>query len=398
MKSETRDVQWVWGSGLTAGRLRKAGSSTALPFRKGNGVLARNDKEERARDDNKARRTPMKTQSFILIAVLAAAMPLAGQVASHESTVAVPMTQNVALQAPSGKPVVKVNGVVLTDRDLMREMFTIFPYARQHNGGVPKAMEEDIRRGAMKMMEFEELVYQEAVRRGLTVPPERMRKAETEFRKQFRSPDQYMAYLKEECEGSKLVLRKKIRRSLLIEQLLKSDVDQKSVISLVQAKAYFDKHPDEFKIPESYSIQTISVLPPANANAAQLKEARQRAESAIKQAKGTKNYEEFGMLAEKISEDDWRVMMGDRKAMDITTLPPEVTKVVKAMKEGDVSDLIQVGTAYTIVRLNAHIPAGMKKFADVKDDLRKRMQKNKTEELRASLDKRLRKTAKVEEL
>lgn len=363
-----------------------AGPSTALLVRKRTSVLARDDK-----------RGFMKTQLFILMAVLAAAMPLAGQVASHESTVAA-TTQNVAVQAPSGKPVVKVNGVVLTDRDLTREMFTIFPYARQHNGGVPKAMEDDIRRGAMKMMEFEELVYQEAVRRGLTVPPERMQKAETEFRKQFRSPDQYAAYLKEECDGSRLVLRKKIRRSLLIEQLLKSDVDQRAAISLVQEKAYFDKHPDEFKIPESYAIQTISVLPPANANAAQLKEARQRADSAIKQAKATKNYEEFGMLAEKISEDDWRVMMGDRKAMDIATLPPEVTKVVRGMKEGEVSDLIQVGTAYTIVRLNAHIPAGMKKFADVKDDLRKQMQKNRTEQLRAALDQRLRKTAKVEEL
>jgi len=28
-------------------------------------------------------------------------------------------------------------------------MFTIFPYARQHNGGFPKAMEEDIRKGAL---------------------------------------------------------------------------------------------------------------------------------------------------------------------------------------------------------------------------------------------------------
>ena len=38
------------------------------------------------------------------------------------------------------------------------------------------------------------------------------------------------------------------------------------------------------------------------------------------------------------------------------------------------------------------------KFADVKDSLQKELQKKKLNQVRASLDKRLRKTAKVEEL
>ena len=70
----------------------------------------------------------------------------------------------------SDKPVARVNGAVLTDRDLLREMYTIFPYAQQHNG-FPKAQEAAIRQGALEMIIFEELVYQEAVRRKLTVPP-----------------------------------------------------------------------------------------------------------------------------------------------------------------------------------------------------------------------------------
>ncbi|MGD0790690.1 MAG: peptidylprolyl isomerase [Terriglobales bacterium] len=342
----------------------------------------------------------MRRQAAIIIAVLlAAVLPLAAQMAvSHAPTATAPgPSATVALQAPVGRPVARVNGAVLTDRDLLREEYTIFPYARQHNG-VPKAMEEDIRKGAMKMIEFEELVYQEAVRRGMTVVPARMQKAEAEFRQQFTSPVQYQRILNEEFHGSPALLREKIRRSLLIEDLLKADVEERSVISVAEAKAYFLKNPERFRIPESYAIQTISIMPPANANPAQLKEARKRADDAIKQAKATETYEGFGALAEKISEDDWRVMMGDRKAMDITKLPPEVTKVVQSMQIGQVSDLIPVGQNFTIVRLNAHIPAGMQKFDAVKDSLRKEMQKNKTEQLRVALDKKLRQTAKVEEL
>ena len=75
----------------------------------------------------------------------------------------------------------RVNGAVLTDRDLVREEYTIFPYARQHNGAIPKGMEADIRAGAMKMIVFEELVYQEAMRRKMTVPPAQMEQAEADF-------------------------------------------------------------------------------------------------------------------------------------------------------------------------------------------------------------------------
>ena len=88
----------------------------------------------------------------------------------------------------------RVNGAVLTDRDLLREMYAIFPYAQQHNG-FPKAQEAAIRQGALEMIIFEELVYQEAVRRKLTVPAEKLNRAEAEFRKQFSSPGPIPAIL-----------------------------------------------------------------------------------------------------------------------------------------------------------------------------------------------------------
>jgi len=76
-------------------------------------------------------------------------------VASHTPTVIAnaPSAQTSPLQV-SDKPVARVNGAVLTDRDLLREMYTIFPYAQQHNG-FPKAQEAEIRQGALEMIIFE---------------------------------------------------------------------------------------------------------------------------------------------------------------------------------------------------------------------------------------------------
>jgi len=297
----------------------------------------------------------------------------------------------------SDKPVARVNAAVLTDRDLLREMYAIFPYARQHNGAFPKAMEADIRKGALQMIEFEELVYQEALRRKMTVAPTRLDKAEISFRQQFQNPDQYQMFMRIECQGQRSILRAKIRRSLLIEDLLKVEVTGKSAVSIPQAKAWFDQHPERFRIPESFAIQTISVVPPPTPTPEQLKEARRRAEDDFRQAKATKSYEEFGLLAEKISQDDYRVMMGDHRLLDRAKLPPQILTVVEQMRPGQVSDVVQVEQVYTIVRLNNHVPTGMQKFVDVKDSLRQYLQKQNVERLRAGLNSRLRKDAKVEE-
>ena len=320
------------------------------------------------------------------------------QVPSHSPAYAPDAFATNSAFQPVGRPVARVNGVVLTDRDLLREMLAIFPYARVHNG-FPKAMEADIRDGAMKMMIFEELVYQQAKLQNMAVPPAQLAHATTEFRQQFPSPQQYQQFIQAECQGSQRVLRGKIERSLLIDKFLNLEVTNKAGVTLTEAKAYFDQHPQSFRQPESFSFQSISFLPPRNPTAAQAREARQRAEAALRQAKATKSYEEFGLLAERISEDDFRVMMGDHKAADRAKLPPAVVTALAAMQPGQVSDIIEFDAGdFTILRLNAHEPAGMQRFETIEEGLREQLKKEKAEQLRRVLAAKLSKNARIERL
>jgi parvulin-like peptidyl-prolyl isomerase len=345
------------------------------------------------------------TITLVLAALVAALLTMTLPMAAQQ--MAVSHAQNVtATQPPASiaavqitdKPVARVNGTVLTDRDLQREMYSLFPYAAQHNGQIPAELAPQIRQGALKMIVFEELVYQDALRRQVTIPAAKLQKAESDFRGQFKTSSEYRQFLNAECKGSEKALNEKIRRSLLIDTALKAQVDNKSAVSVAEARAYYDKNQARFEYPESFAFQTISFLPPEKPTAANLKELRKRADDGLKQAKATNGYEQFGMLAEKISEDDYRVMMGDHKAVDRAKLAPEVVKALLALKPGEMTDILQLDQAYTIVRLNQHIPAGKRTFAEVKDSLQKELQKRKVEEVRASLDKRLRKSAKVEEL
>ncbi len=189
------------------------------------------------------------------------------------------------------KPAVRVNGAVLTEADVVREMYTIFPYAAQHDG-FPKALEADIRKGAIEMIIFEELLYQEAKRMKISIASEQLSRAESAFRKQLGS-GAYEQFLRTECQGSKQVLREKIRRSLLIEKMIETEVEQKSVITDMAAKAYYDKNPKQFEKPESFRIQTISIIPPQNGGTDADKEARRRAEEAYKLAVAAKRLSGF---------------------------------------------------------------------------------------------------------
>src|SRR5215469_12709355 len=242
-------------------------------------------------------------------------------VASHAPTLVVPKPANstatmssTPAPASPGIPVARVNGAVLTDEDLMREIEAIFPYAKIHNG------------------------------------------------------------------------------------MPKTEVRDKARVTEATALAYYKANPENFQRPEMFGIQTISVIPPQNPTPDMQQEAKKKAENAVKQAKSTKTYQEFGLLAEKISEDDWHVNMGDRKSVEWDKLPPPVVTAALAMKPGQVSDLIQLGPAYTLFRLNAHVPAGIAPFPEVKAKLMSDMQKSKTDQLRAELNKRLRKTARIEVL
>jgi peptidyl-prolyl cis-trans isomerase SurA len=173
-------------------------------------------------------------------------------------------------------------------------------------------------------------------------------------------------------------------------------VENKSTVTPAEVKAYYDKNSVKYLEPESFSFQSISIVPPLKPTATQAKEAQKAAEDALRQAKTTKSYQDFGLLAEKISQDDFRVNMGDHKAIGRDKLPPQIIKAFSAMQPGQVSGLIQIESAYTIVRLNAHNPAKKQSLKEVEPALKVDLQKSKYEKLRSGLAKQLRAKAKIE--
>lgn len=90
-------------------------------------------------------------------------------------------------------------------------------------------------------------------------------------------------------------------------------------------------------------------------------------------------------------------MEGQHQSTPIDQLPPQVIQVLKTMKAGDVSNVIQVGNIFTILRLNAHTPQGKQKFEEVRAKLAGDLQQKKTNLVRSAFDQKLRQGARIEE-
>jgi len=311
-------------------------------------------------------------------------------VASHTSSIP---ASGSAPSSPSAV-VARVNGVALTQTDLSDQEQVIFPYFRMHNGRIPPSAEPEIRREALHRLVLDELLYQEARRRNLKVPEAQLQKGLRELRQGFKSPEAYDAAVAKKY-GSVAALESRIRRNLLVRELWNTEVTRKSVVTAAELRTCYLKNKPRFVRPEAASIQSISIMLPRDATEQQKQQARKRAEELLPKARAAKNYEEFGVLAEQVSEDPWHVMMGDQKWKHRGEVDPEFEPIF-SMKPGETTGVVESREGFHILRVNDHQPQRQMRFAEISDQLRKELEAKGLEERAERFEQSLRKNAKIE--
>lgn len=329
------------------------------------------------------------------------ALLLGGAAVAAQNTPLAPAHKTAASAVSPAPPaaalVARVNGAGLTQRDLQREMKKLFPFARVHGGRVPGPFQAEIRQNALDQIIVDELLHQEARRRGMTAPVAMFNDVLRQAKGRFPTKANYEAYAKAEY-GSVVAFENQLRRGLLIALLLDQEVAQKARVSDAQIRQFYNANQKRFLKPESAWVQSISLQFPANATPAQRAQARRRAEEVLPQARAARSYEAFGKLAEKYSEDDWRVMMGDHRWIHRGRMPAAVENVAFRLKEGEVSGIIETVEAFVIVRVNASLPQTQIPFAQVSQALREDLEKATQADLRKKFEQRLRQTFKIEVL
>ncbi len=313
---------------------------------------------------------------------------------SHAPTAA--YTARNRAGANPGRVVARVNGVPISQQELDAEMRVVFPYYSMHGNAIPKEFEADFRKKALNNLIDTELAYQEARRRQLTISRAEWQKRVAEIRKDYGSQASFDAAV-QKLFGSRAAFEAKLRHDMLLDKIFLLEISRKSVVTDADVLREYQTNKNSFAVPESISFQSISAMFPAKASAAEKQAARKRISEVLSRAQAAKSFEAFGALAEKVSEDEFRVMMGEHKMVHRGTLEPQF-KVLFSMKPGDISPVIESPRGYHILRLNTHNAARKMPFSEVRASLKENMQKDRTAARNKAFHAGLRKVAKIEVL
>ncbi len=336
----------------------------------------------------------MKWKIILTILVLTAPVPVTAQLPLATSHSSSPIPASLSGRSPAAA-VARVNGVVLTQAELNVAIERVFPYYQVHGGRVPASAESEIRAKAMDKLVLNELLAQEANRRRLHANEVELRKGLKEVREDFSSRRAYESAVTKQF-GSVKEFERRVRTALLVDQLWKQEVTRKARVVDSELSAYYRQNKGRFLRPESVWLQTISVNLVKNATPQQVEKARLRAEELLVRAKQTHDYESFGLLAEQASEDRWRVMMGDHKWVHRGTFDAAYEDVIFAMQPGEVRGMVRSDTGFHIFRVNDRQAEKQLAYADVKQDLRKKLEQERLAQRAAAFEQSLRKAAKIE--
>jgi peptidyl-prolyl cis-trans isomerase C len=156
-----------------------------------------------------------------------------------------------------------------------------------------------------------------------------------------------------------------------IERNIRTDAYRRSLtanrpVTEQQAKEFYDRNRNSFKVPES--VHALLILLPATEQAApaEREEAKRLAEEArTKAAAG----EDFGALARQYSQDPSAQRGGDIGFVPRGVMFPNAEQVAFGLKVGEVSSVIETPKGYTVFKVVDRKPESIPTFDEIKQGL-----------------------------
>jgi len=272
-----------------------------------------------------------------------------------------------------------VNGVAITQRQLEVAIDRLIPRATYH-GGVTEEKRAEFRDQALEGLVTGELQYQDAVAKGLK-PDKKAVSAELDrIRQRFSGKKEYKAAL--EREGmSDDALRAQIEKEVLVRQVIDKVVTVPARVSDDALREYYDQNTARYKKPEAVRLRIISV-----------QDEKKAKEAMAKITAG----EDFGKIAARMSEDNYRIKGGDVGFVHQGRIYPELEAVAFKMTPGSVAGPILAEKKWFILKLEQRQPAQQLSFSDVKETLRRDLEQKRSTELMDAWMNQLRAKAKIE--
>jgi len=286
----------------------------------------------------------------------------------------------IAFQAIGDESIVaRVNGAAIAARDVEEEIDRLIPRTMYH-GNVSEERRNAFREKALNAVIDRELEYQDAVAKGMKPEKKKVKAQMEETRNKFRSKKEYKAALAN-ADMTEDELRAKIEKYLLVQAVIIATVVDPAALNDAELKEYYQKNIEKFKQPESLKLRLISTKD------------EKKAKEALARIKAG---EDFGTVAGQVSEDPFRVMGGDTGFQHKNRLLPEIEKATETLRLGEVSGIIRTEKDWVIIKIEDKKPETQLSYAEVKDKLKKELEKKRALDLQEKWLSDLKTKAKIE--
>lgn len=277
--------------------------------------------------------------------------------------------------------VARVNSAPITSRDLEAAVDRLIPRATYH-GSIPEEKRTEFRGKALEDLINQELQYQDALAKGMKPDKKAVKTRLEQIRDKYKTKAEYKAAL-ERSGITEDELRAWVERANLIQAVLAKTVTGPARPTEAMLKDYYDKNTAKFKQPESVKLRMLST-----------KDEKKAKDILTKIRAG----EDFGDLAARMSEDDYRIKGGDIGYIHRGRIYPELEEAAFTLKIGEASGVLKSQGMWFIIKVEDKEPEHLVKFEDIKGKLKKDLEDKRAAELLEKWIVDLRTKAKIEVL
>ena len=160
--------------------------------------------------------------------------------------------------------------------------------------------------------------------------------------------------------------KQQIRQSIITSEVIRQKVTPNIRISPMEVKAYYDQHKSEFQHPEQIKLSEILIPTPNPDNAAEVAQAKAKADGIEKQLKGGAD---FAKLAKAESKGPRASQGGDLGVFEKGQLAPVLEKDTFSLKAGQYTKPIQTRQGWIILKVAQHQDAGVAPMSQVQDQI-----------------------------
>lgn len=289
------------------------------------------------------------------------------------------------------KPVAKVNGNVITYKELAEAVNSLLPQSYYHKDISPQKRKE-LEKQALENLIREELFYREALKKGYKLSREEINKEFDKVIKKYPSEKAFRKAL-EKSKTKESDIRKKLEHIMLAYRFINDEVYKKAELKESDVLSYFNNNKSKFVYPESVKLASILIKVPPEVSKENKEKLKKKAEEAYhKIIKG----EDFGKAAWNYSDDPSKVKGGNIGIIHRGRLEPEIEKVAFSLKKDEVSKVIKTIYGYYIVKVVEKYSSRQMKFEEVKEKLKKELQEKEIEKKVNKLVKSLKESSKIE--